>query len=117
MSTEDPQAMPVIANSTQISTTETALVNDEAYNLSNSNLEVVQFSYWNPFSWLKSNDNSIEEIERRIFKSIKTPVRRFYVNIRNQSLKIWTISANTESTNLPIVLIHGFCGGIGLWVN
>lgn len=112
MSTEDPQSMPVIASSAQVSTT------DEALNLNdNKNLEVKQFSYWNPFSWLKSNDNSIEEIERRIFKSIKTPVKRFYVNIRNQSLKIWTISANTESTNLPIVLVHGFCGGIGLWVN
>ena len=27
------------------------------------------------------------------------------------------MSANTETNNVPIVLIHGFCGGIGLWVH
>lgn len=71
---------------------------------------------WNPFNWLYSND-TIEEIESKMFKSVKIPINRFYVKIRNESLKIWTITTNTESTNLPIVLVHGFCGGIGLWVH
>lgn len=74
-------------------------------------------SYWNPLSWLKSNENAIEEIEVKMFKGIKTPVDRFYVDIRNQSLKIWTISSNTQSTEIPIVLVHGFCGGVGLWIH
>ncbi len=114
MSTADLQSLPVaVADLTPHK--EVLANNDEI--AENNQLEVIQFSYWNPFSWLKSNDNSIEEIERRIFKSIKTPVKRFYVNIRNQSLKIWTISCNTESANLPIVLVHGYCGGVGLWVN
>ena len=52
-----------------------------------------------------------------MFNCVGTPISRFFVNIRNNSLKIWTISANTESTNIPIVLVHGFCGGIGLWVH
>ena len=73
-------------------------------------------SSWNPFSWMKSNEDAIEQIEQKMFKCVKTPLNRFYVNIRNNSLKIWTISCNTESANLPIVLVHGFCGAIGLWV-
>lgn len=76
-----------------------------------------RYSYLNPFKWLASNDNAIEEIESKMFKCLKTPVNRFYVNIRNNSLKIWTMSANTSSTQTPIVLVHGFCGGIGLWVH
>lgn len=76
-----------------------------------------RFSYWNPLSWRQSNDNAIEDIESKIFKCLKTPVNRFYVDIRNNSLKIWTISANTDSDKTPIVLVHGFCGGIALWVH
>ena len=68
-------------------------------------------------SWLYSNENVIDEIEQKIFNCIETSTKRFFINIRNNSLKIWTISANTESSNIPIVLIHGFCGGIGLWVH
>lgn len=75
------------------------------------------FSYLNPFSWFGSNENAVEEVERKMFSNIKTPVKRFYVNIRNQSLKIWTFSANTESENTPIVLIHGYCGGLGIWLH
>jgi len=76
------------------------------------------FSYLNPFSWLRSNtDVAIEEIESKMFKCLKTPIERFYVNIRNNSLKIWTMSANLQHKTTPIVLVHGFCGGIGMWVH
>ena len=42
---------------------------------------------------------------------------RRYVYINNHKERIWTLSANTESNNTPIVLIHGFCGAIGLWAH
>ena len=80
-------------------------------------LHKTRFRFWNPFSWMNGNENAIEEIEYNMFKCLKTPVERFYVNIRNNSLKIWTLSANTMSNKTPIVLVHGFCGGIGLWVH
>lgn len=63
-----------------------------------------------------SATNTIEQIETNIFKCLKTPIQRFFVPIRNNSLKIWTISANTESKNIPIVLVHGFCGGVAMWI-
>lgn len=59
----------------------------------------------------------MEDIESRILKCVKTQFERYYVNIRNNSLKIWTLSANRDSTNTPIVLVHGFCGAVGLWIH
>jgi abhydrolase domain-containing protein 4 len=53
----------------------------------------------------------------RILKSIKTQIDRFYVNIRNNSMKIWTMSANKCAPRTPIVLVHGFCGAIALWAH
>lgn len=58
----------------------------------------------------------MDAIENAMFKKVKTPTRRFYVNTARDQ-QIWTMAANSQSKNKPIVLIHGFCGGIGFWVN
>lgn len=63
-----------------------------------------------------STSNAIEEIESKILKNLKVHIDRYFVNIRNNSLKIWTMSANTESKNTPIVFVHGFCGGLAMWL-
>lgn len=49
-------------------------------------------------------------------KNIKANISRYFVNIRNNSHQIWTLAANVESKNTPIVLVHGFCGAVGLWI-
>lgn len=60
----------------------------------------------------------MESLEARLFKCIKAPIRRYYVPIRNSSLKIWTVSTTSHRPDLvPIVLVHGFCGGIALWLH
>ena len=58
----------------------------------------------------------IEHIEQELFKTIKTPLKRFYVETADGH-KLWTLSANTSSTETPIVVVHGLCAGIGLWVH
>ncbi len=52
-----------------------------------------------------------------MFKCLEIPINRYYVNIRNDSLRIWTVSCNTQSENIPIVLVHGYCGAVGLWLH
>lgn len=51
---------------------------------------------------------------------LKTPYKGFYVDIGaavGESDKIWTISQNTEfKDNIPLVMIHGFGAGVGLWI-
>ena len=39
------------------------------------------------------------------------------MNIKNGLFKIWTISANTHLKNTPIVMVHGYCGAVGLWIH
>lgn len=41
---------------------------------------------------------------------------RFYVDLADGS-RIWTLEANKESKNTPIVALHGFLGAIGFWVS
>lgn len=73
------------------------------------------WSIWNLFG---GNADMVEDTESKIFENINDiNIERRYVNIYNKSLRLWTISANTSSKNTPIVLIHGFCGAIGLWIH
>ena len=68
------------------------------------------FSYWNPLTWLGKSyvesTSPIEQIESKMFSSIKSSsdMSRFYVNLRNDSLKIWTVAVNAKSTQIPVVL-------------
>ena len=41
---------------------------------------------------------------------------RFYVDLPDGS-RIWTLAANRECGNTPIVALHGFLGAIGFWVS
>lgn len=65
----------------------------------------------------KRNDlKELDEIENNMFKVVKTPLNRFYVDLENGN-RIWTLAANVDSKNVPIVIVHGFCGGIGFWIH
>ena len=66
---------------------------------------------------LFNNQHIVEEIETKIFAEQSLKINRNFVNIYNNSLRLWTLSANVSSKNTPIVLIHGFCGALGLWVH
>ena len=49
------------------------------------------------------------------FSALKTPYEGQYVPINSED-KLWTISFNpSNSKKTPIVLIHGFGSGVGLW--
>ncbi|KAK9892127.1 hypothetical protein WA026_018327 [Henosepilachna vigintioctopunctata] len=70
------------------------------------------FLYWTGYS-----DSLLKEMEYKILSSLKTPYKGFYVSIVLDGIeeKIWTIALNTESSNTPLVLLHGFAAGLGLW--
>lgn len=53
------------------------------------------------------------------FADLRTPYRGRYVDIGSvvgESDKIWTLSFNQESSQVPIVLLHGLGAGVALWV-
>ena len=71
-----------------------------------------QLSWFNRNS--QTNEKEIERFEDAMFKNIQTPIKRSYVTLHS-NLQIWTLSVNTHLTSVPLVLIHGLCGGIALW--
>jgi abhydrolase domain-containing protein 4 len=51
----------------------------------------------------------------KIFETLKSKYEGRYVSVSNNTQQIWTVYSNLTSTNIPIVLIHGFGGGLALW--
>lgn len=51
----------------------------------------------------------------KIFEILTNSIEGRFVSIRNGTERIWTIKSNGTSTNVPLVLIHGFGGGSALW--
>ena len=52
-------------------------------------------------------------------KDLKSTYRGRYINVGcpvgDENSYLWTISANEEAENTPLVLVHGFGSGVGLW--
>ncbi|XP_037802573.1 (Lyso)-N-acylphosphatidylethanolamine lipase-like [Penaeus monodon] len=54
-----------------------------------------------------------------LLSNLKSLYRGRYVNVGctvgAEESHIWTLSFNEESTKIPLVLLHGFGSGVGLW--
>ena len=47
---------------------------------------------------------------------VKCSLEKKFVNLASGN-KLWTVIANKHvSQKTPIVMVHGFAGGVGLWV-
>lgn len=74
---------------------------------------------WGWLNWTSTTPAMLRAVEKKIFSFLKTPYRGFYVDIGpavGEADKIWTVSLNTESSNTPLVMLHGLGAGVGLWV-
>ncbi|KAI8037243.1 (Lyso)-N-acylphosphatidylethanolamine lipase isoform X1 [Drosophila gunungcola] len=78
------------------------------------------FFLWQWFcNWTSSSPTMLRAVEKKILSYVKLPYRGFFVDIGpavGEADKIWTISMNTESKEVPLVLLHGLGSGIALWV-
>ncbi|XP_037400732.1 1-acylglycerol-3-phosphate O-acyltransferase ABHD5 isoform X3 [Pygocentrus nattereri] len=81
-------------------------------------------SSWLP-SWCPSSPTHLKTAEDRILHPLKLQFSRGHVPISNGNY-IWTLAFNenplsaqacsNEGLQVPLVLLHGFGGGLGLWV-
>ncbi|EDO34526.1 predicted protein, partial [Nematostella vectensis] len=65
-------------------------------------------------SWCPTSDRLLEIAEARILKHLKAHYERKYVHV-DKGHKIWTLHFNPNADKTPVVMVHGFGGGVGLW--
>ncbi|XP_060104827.1 1-acylglycerol-3-phosphate O-acyltransferase ABHD5 [Heteronotia binoei] len=71
-------------------------------------------SSWLP-AWCPTSVVQLKEAEEKMLKCIRSPYHKQYVFISNGN-KIWTLTFSQNlSHKTPLVLLHGFGGGVGLW--
>ncbi|KAL7976748.1 hypothetical protein Chor_008697 [Crotalus horridus] len=71
-------------------------------------------SSWLP-AWCPTSLVHLKDAEEKILKCITSTYNKQYVYLSNGN-KIWTLTFSQNlSQKTPLVLLHGFGGGIGLW--
>lgn len=62
---------------------------------------------------------SIRERFSLFIAGVKTSYKKFHVDIGDcvgKNDKIWTLSMNTDLSNTPIVLLHGYVSALAFWM-
>ncbi|XP_062320718.1 1-acylglycerol-3-phosphate O-acyltransferase ABHD5-like [Osmerus eperlanus] len=69
---------------------------------------------WLP-SWCPTSQNQLQAAEEKMLQCITTKFHRQYVPILDGNM-LWTLAFNDSiKDKTPMVLLHGFGGGVGLW--
>uniref|UniRef100_A0A1L8DAN3 1-acylglycerol-3-phosphate O-acyltransferase ABHD5 n=1 Tax=Nyssomyia neivai TaxID=330878 RepID=A0A1L8DAN3_9DIPT len=74
---------------------------------------------WGIFNWTAKSPIMLRSAEKRIFSYLKRAYKGWFVDIGpvvGEADKIWTVSLNQDSKKTPLVLLHGFGAGVGLWI-
>ncbi|KAG8455483.1 hypothetical protein GDO86_001605 [Hymenochirus boettgeri] len=70
---------------------------------------------WIP-SWCPTSMSKLKAVETRILQCIKNRFSARYISLPDQN-KIWTLTVSPGiQGKTPLVMVHGFGGGIGLWI-
>lgn len=70
------------------------------------------------WSWKPTSMCLLQKSENQLFSYVKCTLEKKFVELKNGT-KIWTIMSqggNQAKRKTPLVLVHGFGGGVGLWV-
>lgn len=49
------------------------------------------------------------------FVGLKSQVETSYIRLPKSNHVLWTVVLNKQTQNIPLVLVHGMGGGVGLW--
>jgi len=61
--------------------------------------------------WTPTNSSLLAETEKAMLEGLKTPYRQFFVNVGENQINTIALGSGP-----PLVMIHGYGGGVGLWV-
>uniref|UniRef100_A0A0P4W9P9 1-acylglycerol-3-phosphate O-acyltransferase ABHD5 n=2 Tax=Scylla olivacea TaxID=85551 RepID=A0A0P4W9P9_SCYOL len=75
------------------------------------------FGSW--LRWCPTSLSLLREAEKVLLSNLKSSYTGRYVSVGcvvgGKESHVWTLSFNEDSDNIPLVLLHGFGSGVGLW--
>jgi len=73
------------------------------------------FDLENKLKWKPTSRHDLVVAESKMFEFVRSTLDKFYVVLKNGN-QLWTVAANKSvSDKIPLVMVHGFAGGVGLW--
>ncbi|XP_021358091.1 protein ABHD4-like [Mizuhopecten yessoensis] len=67
--------------------------------------------------WRPTSNAMLEDTEKKILECLNSKYESKFVHLPTKQYNIWTLTVNPGCTDtVPLVLVHGMGGGIGLWI-
>ncbi|XP_076112125.1 (Lyso)-N-acylphosphatidylethanolamine lipase-like isoform X1 [Mytilus galloprovincialis] len=87
---------------------------DAAYHVTGLLFSWMSPSTW--ITWVPSSMMHLAQAETKLLnKFIKLAFDTKYVYLPSKQHRLWTMTVNKDHKNMPLVMVHGMGGGIGLW--
>lgn len=71
------------------------------------------------FQWRPTSDDQLELTEKKVLSHVKSPIKGDFVSIDDHGNRLWSLQvdppADVDEKNLPLVMVHGFAAGSGIW--
>ncbi|KAJ3598476.1 hypothetical protein NHX12_001986 [Muraenolepis orangiensis] len=84
-----------------------------------STLRSLWIPNWLP-AWCPTSQNQLSAAEDQMLRCIKGQLSKQFVPVANGNL-VWTLALESSNAagrhKTPVVLLHGFGGGVGLWAH
>lgn len=71
-------------------------------------------SFIRKVKWKPTSRNSLEKAENEMLAAVKRDFEKEFIDLPDGN-KIWTLTFNKHSSKTPLVIVHGFAGGVGIW--
>ncbi|KAL8605156.1 hypothetical protein ACOMHN_031097 [Nucella lapillus] len=66
------------------------------------------------FRWRKTSKKELQNVDEQVLRSVHSIKEKKYIPVGGDN-QLWSVTSNPHHPSIPILMVHGMGGGVGLW--